>query len=152
MLPLIGIIICILLVIFMIIILFYNDNIYSKLKKDIWLESDIIIFLMVGIFLSLVVIADLCDLSNNLNLIPLLIIIMILEFVWILMLKSRNFFSSILISTLIAGFTAINAILLSISKNKELVFLILPFLFFSFIQIFMSDDIFKNNIDKIEMI
>lgn len=151
MLPVIGIIICILLIIFMILLLFYSDNLYSTLKKDIWLECDVIIFLMIGVSLSLVVIADLCDLKNNFNLVPLLLAIMILEFLWILMLKSRNFFTSIAIATIIAGFMSINTLLLSVSKNKELVFLMLPFLFLSFIQIIMSDDIFKNNIDKDEI-
>lgn len=151
MLEFVAILICILLIIFMICLVFYGPGNYDRLRKDEWAKSEPILCFFMALSLSFITIGSIIDYENGKYLLPIFMLILVLEFLWIMMMKSRNFCYSIFIGAFISGFAAIETILLSRKSNPELAWLAAPFLFFSLIQIAVSDNIYKHNIDHSDL-
>lgn len=151
MLEFVAILICIILIVFMIFLVLYDYGNYERLRKDKWAQSEDILCFFMALSLSFLTIGSIIDYENGLYLLPIFILILLMEFFWIIMMKSRNFCYSIFIGSFISGFVAIETILLSRKKNPELAWLTAPFLFFSLIQIALSDNIYKYNIDHSDL-
>jgi len=95
-----------------------------------------IVFLTLGVFLD-----------YNVIVMSLYFVILLLEFVYLLNVSKRMYLDSKLIGVGIIILTAFETILISKGNQPELAVLATPFLFFTMIQLAISDNLSEFNID-----
>lgn len=146
------IIICFIIILLIISLIAYNLNYYKRLLKDTWLESPILMTIMLALSLTLLTFGVFTDFKNNNIGIPIYFMILFFEIVWLLSIYHRNYSPAILISCITFILTGFEMILLAKSKNPEICWLVSPFLFFSLIEIGITDNIYKYNIDHEDIV
>lgn len=151
MIPFFGILIFFLLITSSLILILYDNTLFSKLKREIWFKTESIIYFNIALSFLLLSISVISDFMFDLYLIPLLLLIFMLEFIWILCIYSRNFYLSNFISVLIFISIVMNSILLCLKSNPELSIITFPVLFTSVLQICISDSLYYNNIDNTDL-
>lgn len=151
MIPFFGILIFFLLITSSLILILYDNTLFSKLKREIWFKTESIIYFNIALSFLLLSISVISDFMFDLYLIPLLLLIFMLEFIWILCIYSRNFYLSNFISVLIFISIVMNSILLCLKSNPELSIITFPVLFTSVLQICISNSLYYNNIDNTDL-
>lgn len=125
----------------------YNILHFNSLIKDTWVDSPIIFTIILAISLILLTTSVFIDYQNNIPLIPLYFLILFFEIIVFVCASSRMYSTSVIFSTIVFVLTGFEMLYMTKTKNKELSWLMSPFLFFSLFQISICDNIYKNNID-----
>jgi hypothetical protein len=125
-------------------ILFYNLEVIKQYKKDLWLQSEeIICFFIVHSLIILSLALQICkkNLTQKGFIAFLLLIYQVLYFYFLI---NRKFDNSILISYL--NIISSGFLLLYLKDESYLFYTCLPYLFCSIIQLFMLNNIKRNNL------
>ena len=146
------VIMCMILILLMVIMVAYNIGFYQKLRKDTWACSEMILCIFFALSLTFLTVGVFIDYKTDIRVIPIYFMILFFEFVWLLSIYSRMFTDSELIGSIILILTSAEIILLLKKDYKELAILATPFLFFALLQMALSDTLYKNNIDHIDLL
>jgi hypothetical protein len=138
--------ICFILILIILALICRFMNYYNSLTKSTWADSPLIYTFLLGLSLTFLTLGVFINIKENIPTIPLYFMIIFFEFIWLITFYLRMYSISTLITTTIFILTGFEIMYIKNSKNPELVWLISPFLFFSLIQLAITDDISKYNI------
>lgn len=146
------IVICFILILLMISLVAYNLDYYKRLSKDTWIDSPILLTIMLALSLTLLTFGIFIDFKGNFVGVPVYFMILFFEFVWLLSMYYCTYSVATFISCITFLLTGFEMIFLAKNKNPEICWLASPFLFFSLIEIGITDNIYKYNIDHEDII
>ena len=129
-----------------------NIGFYQKLRKDTWACSEILLCFFLALSLVFLTLGVFINYEDDMKVIPIYFMILFFEFLWLLSVYWRMFNDSTLIGSIILILVSAETILLFKNKYNELALLATPFLFFSLIQMALSDNLFKYNIDHNDLL
>lgn len=132
--------------------LMYKISFFNSLIKDLWIESPIILTILLALSLTCFTIGVFVKYEENMTVIPIYFMILFLELIMFMSAYSRMFLTSVGISTIIFLLTSIEMIFFVKGKSSELCWLISPFLFYSLVQIAICDNLYKHNLDHIDIL
>lgn len=146
------VIICFIIILILVASISYNINHYNILIKDTWCDSPIILTVLLALSLVSLTTAVFVNYEDHLPMIPLYFIILFFELVIFIAASSKMFLTSVSLSAIVFILTGFEMVFSIKSKNPELCWLISPFLFFSLIQLAVSDNLYKYNFDHTDIL
>lgn len=141
----IAILICFVLILIMTAFVSMYIGYFNSLSKSVWLDSPILNTILMSITLTFLTIGVFINYEENIAKIPLYFMIMFFQSIWLLSLYNRMYPTSIVLSSIIFILTSFEMVFMVSGNSSELCWLASPFLFFSLIQLAMTDDIYKHN-------
>lgn len=145
-------VICFILIILMIVLIIYNIDYYNKLIKDTWMESPIILTILLALSLTVMTVGTFINYKDNTAVIPIYLMIIFFEYIWIITTYNRMYTTATAITTIIFLLSSFEMVFLVKGSDPILCWTITPFLFLSLLQIVMTDILYKNNLDHTDII
>lgn len=147
-----AILICFVLILIMTAFTSMYLGYFNSLSKNIWVDSPIIITMLMATTLTFLTIGVFINYEENIATIPLYFMIMFFQFVWLLSIYARMYPTSILLGSIIFVLTSFEIVFMVSGKSPELCWLASPFLFYSLIQLAITDDLYKYNVSHDDII
>lgn len=144
-LPIVGI--CFILILLMVSLIIYNLNSFNVLIKDKWIESPIILTILLSLSFVIMTLGVFINYEENMSLLPLYFMVIFFEYLWLFTIYNRMYLTGTAISSIIFLLTAFEMVILVKSKESKLCWTIAPFLFITLLQIAINDSLYKYNID-----
>lgn len=148
----VAIFICFIFILILTYIICQHIGYYNSLRKSSWADSPILYTILFAISFTFFTIGIFIKFKDNIESIPLYFIIFLFEFLWFVLLYSRMFSNSKIFAFLIFILTGFEIVFMIKSNSPELCWVASPFLFFTLIQIAISEDLSKYNIDYEDLI
>lgn len=146
------ILICFILILIMTAFIGRYMGYYNSLTKSSWADSPIIYTILLALSFTFLTIGVFINFKDNVATIPLYFLIFFFEFIWLLSFLNRMYSTAIIISSIIFILSGFEIVLMVNGNSPELCWLASPFLFFSLIQLAITDDISKYNVGHEDMI
>lgn len=145
-------IICFILILLIVALVIYNIHYYNKLIKETWMDSPILLTILLALSLSVMTVGVFINYRYNIKIIPIYFMILFFEYIWLISNFNRMYTTATCISTVIFLLTSFEMIFLIKSSDPLLCWSVTPFLFMSLLQIYMTDVLYKNNLDHTDLI
>lgn len=144
--------ICFIIILFITSFIACNLDHYNYLIKDTWADAPILLNILLALCLSYLTLAVFIkDYTNNMT-IPIYLLIIIFEIIMLITVGLHMHSISILVASLVFIMTCLEMVFFIKRNEKKLCWLVTPFLFFSLLQIAITDNLYSNNVDYTELI
>lgn len=127
-------------------------NYYNSLIKDTWAEAPLILTILLGLSLTMLTIGVFISFDSNFALLPAYFMILFFEFIWLISMYSRMYSTATVISSFVIILASLETILMVKGDSAMLCWTVAPFLFFSLLQLSLTDNIYKYNIEHDDII
>lgn len=125
---------------------------FNTLTKNVWVDSPILNTILMAITLTLLTVGVFLNYEDNIGTIPLYFLILFFQFIWLLSIYNRMYSTSIVIGSFIFIMTSFEMVFMVSGKSPELCWLASPFLFYSLVQLAITDDLYKYNVSHDDII
>lgn len=147
-----AILMCFILILIMTAFISMYLGYFNTLSKSTWVDSPILYTILLALTLTFLTMGVFINFDENIVTVPLYFMIIFFQFIWLLSTYGRMYSTSIIIGSAIFILTSIEMILMVNSKSPELCWLASPFLFYSLVQLAITDDLYKYNVSHEDII
>lgn len=147
-----AIFICFVLILIMTAFISMYLGYFNSLSKNTWVDSPILYTILLALTLTFLTIGVFINFQENIATIPLYFMIIFFQIIWLVSTYYRMYSTSICINSFIFILTSLEMIFMVNGKSSELCWLASPFLFYSLLQLAITDDLYKYNVSHEDII
>lgn len=148
---LLAVLLCFVLILIMTAFTSMYLGYFNSLTKNTWVDSPIIYTILMALTLTLLTIGVFINYNENIVTIPIYFMILLFQFLWLLSTYDRMYLTGIGFSSAIFILTSFEIVFMVSGKSPELCWIASPYLFYSLIQLAITDDLYKNNVSNNEI-